>query len=87
MCSTIEQAISSLTDSTTTNLVFERPPQYELTKRKKEVMALLAKGLLYKEIAAILNITMGTLKQYIHLIYKKLDVVNRTEALNKFLGH
>ncbi|MBK8112123.1 MAG: response regulator transcription factor [Saprospiraceae bacterium] len=48
-----------------------------------ELLQLLAKGLLYKEIASDLNITTGTVKQHIHKIYEKLQVSNRTEAVNK----
>jgi DNA-binding NarL/FixJ family response regulator len=54
-----------------------------LTGRENEVLLCLAKGLLYKEIASRLNISMGTVRQHIHNIYDKLHVHNRTEALNK----
>ncbi len=54
-----------------------------LTLRENEVLQCLSKGLLYKEIAARLNITPGTVRQHIHNIYEKLHVQNRTEALNK----
>lgn len=54
-----------------------------LTGRENEVLHFLAKGLLYKEIASRLNISMGTVRQHIHNIYDKLHVHNRTEALNK----
>jgi DNA-binding NarL/FixJ family response regulator len=54
-----------------------------LTGRENEVLQCLAKGLLYKEIASRLNISMGTVRQHIHNIYDKLHVHNRTEALNK----
>lgn len=80
----IEQAISTLEDKKLTCIAPKNTPQYELTKREKEVLSLLSKGFLYKEIAESLNITLGSLKQYIHLIYKKLEVSNRTEALNKY---
>lgn len=54
-----------------------------LTSREKEILDQLAKGLLYKEIAANLNISTGTVRQHIHNIYEKMHVQNRTEALNK----
>ena len=57
-----------------------------LTKREYELLQLLAKGLLYKEIAPQLNISINTTKQHIHNIYEKLHVQNRTEALNKVFG-
>lgn len=54
-----------------------------LTSREQELLELMATGLLYKEIANELNITVGTVKQHIHKIYKKLQVNNKTEALIK----
>ena len=57
-----------------------------ITEREKEILTLLGKGLLYKEIAEQLNITTGTVKQHLHKIYEKLHVQNRTEAINKAFG-
>jgi len=64
----------------------ESPDLEQLTKREKELLQLLAKGLLYKEISEQLFITLNTVKQHIHNIYEKLHVQNRTEALNKVFG-
>ena len=58
--------------------------QAQLSAREREVLELLSKGFVYKEIAARLNIATGTVRQHIHKIYEKLHVQNRTEALNKF---
>ena len=55
-----------------------------ITEREKEILTLLGKGLLYKEIAEQLHITTGTVKQHLHKIYEKLHVQNRTEAILKF---
>ena len=63
-----------------------KPCERKLSPRETEVMALLAKGLVYKEIAETLTITLGTLKQYIHIIYKKLGVSNKTEAINIYFN-
>ncbi len=57
-----------------------------LGKREKEVLELLSKGLLYKEIAEEMGIVIGTVKVHINKIYKKLHVQTRTEAINKYLG-
>jgi len=57
-----------------------------LTPREQETLHLLSKGFLYKEIAGRLSISTGTVRQYIHSIYTKLHVQNRTEALNKVFG-
>lgn len=54
-----------------------------LSDRELELLTLLSKGLLYKEIADKLGITTGTVKQHIHKIYDKLQVSNKTEAINK----
>ena len=55
-----------------------------LSPREMEVLELLAKGLLYKEIGVKLSIAIGTVKQHIHKIYEKLHVQNKTEAINKY---
>lgn len=57
-----------------------------LSPRESEILQLLAKGLLYKEIADHINITTGTVRQHIHRIYEKLHVQNRTEAINRAFG-
>jgi NarL family two-component system response regulator LiaR len=54
-----------------------------LTGREFEILQNLSKGLLYKEIGDMLHITTGTVKQHIHKIYEKLQVSNKTEAINK----
>jgi DNA-binding NarL/FixJ family response regulator len=54
-----------------------------LSNRENEILQLLAKGLLYKEIADQLSISVSTVRQHIHHIYEKLHVQNRTEAINK----
>ena len=57
-----------------------------LSARENEILQLLAKGLLYKEIADQLAISVSTVRQHIHHIYEKLHVQNRTEAINKAFG-
>ena len=57
-----------------------------LSNRENEILQLLAKGLLYKEIADQLTISVSTVRQHIHHIYEKLHVQNRTEAINKAFG-
>lgn len=64
-------------------------PQSEmekLTKREQEILALLAKGYLYKEIADQLGITLSTVRAHLHTVYEKLHVQSRTEAVVKYLG-
>lgn len=57
----------------------------KLTKREQEVLELLAKGFLYKEICDQLGITLPTVKSHLKQIYEKLHVQTRTEAAVKFL--
>jgi DNA-binding NarL/FixJ family response regulator len=57
-----------------------------LSNRENEILQLLAKGLLYKEISDQLHISTNTVRQHIHKIYEKLHVQNRTEAINKAFG-
>jgi DNA-binding NarL/FixJ family response regulator len=64
-----------------------KTPKHELlTKKENEILLLLSKGFLYKEVAFKLEITIGTVTQHIHNIYEKLHVSNKTEALNKVYG-
>lgn len=58
----------------------------QLTKRENEILQLLAKGFLYKEIAGQLGVSMSTVRTHVHSIYEKLHVQSRTEAVVKFLG-
>jgi DNA-binding NarL/FixJ family response regulator len=55
-----------------------------LSNRENETLELLAKGLLYKEIAAHLFISQETVRKHVYHIYEKLHVNNRVEAINKF---
>ncbi|MBK6831352.1 MAG: response regulator transcription factor [Flavobacteriales bacterium] len=57
-----------------------------LGEREAEVLKLLAEGLLYKEIAAQLGISIGTVKNHVFRVYAKLQVQNRTEATNRYFG-
>lgn len=66
-----------------------RPPGQNasvLSAREHDVLGLLSKGLLYKEIASQLGISANTVRQHIHNIYQKLHVQNRMEAVNKAYG-
>jgi DNA-binding NarL/FixJ family response regulator len=57
------------------------PASFEpLSAREEEVLRWLAKGLSNKEIALRLNLTEGTVKNYVTVIYQKLGVQDRTQA-------
>lgn len=55
-------------------------PQSLLTDRETEVLRLLSKGMLNKEIANALYISEKTVKNHISSIFRKLDVQDRTQA-------
>lgn len=57
-----------------------------LSRREKEILEMLSKGLLYKEIAEQLAISSETVRKHVYHIYEKLHVGTRIEAVNKFFG-
>jgi DNA-binding NarL/FixJ family response regulator len=60
--------------------------EHQLSQREREVLELLSKGLLYKEIADALGVNIETIRKHCHNIYEKLHVSSRTEAVVKYLG-
>jgi DNA-binding NarL/FixJ family response regulator len=55
-----------------------------LSAREMEVLQGLSKGETYKQIAADLNISLGTVRTYIQRIYEKLHVHSHAEAVMKY---
>ncbi len=55
---------------------------HNLTLREMDLLQSLSNGFLYKEIADLKGITLGTVKQHLHKIYNKLNVNNKIEAIN-----
>lgn len=68
----------------------ENQPVYNqaslLTQREREVIELISRGKLEKEVASELYISLKTVKSHITNIYSKLQVRTRVEALNKYFG-
>jgi two-component system nitrate/nitrite response regulator NarP len=54
-----------------------------LTRRERELIELVRQGLRNRDIAAELGVTEGTVKVYLHAIFDKLHVDNRTELALK----
>ena len=52
-----------------------------LTKREREILALLPKGATAKAMASELYLTEATIKTHLASIYRKFEVVNRTQAI------
>ena len=57
-----------------------------LSNREKEILELLSKGLMYKEIASQTFLSPETVRKHVYHIYEKLHVTNRVAAVNKFYG-
>jgi len=60
------------------------PDVERLTDHQRGRLDMIASGLLNKEIANAFGITEGSIKVQINRIYKKLQVNNRVEAINKY---
>lgn len=58
-----------------------------LTPRERTIVALAMRGARNRDIAAQLGITEGTVKVYLHALYQKLAVENRTELAVLALKH
>lgn len=56
-----------------------------LSRREQEVLVLLTKGYLYKEIADALSVSMPTVSTYVRRIYEKLQVHSRSQAVARYL--
>ena len=58
-------------------------PVEPLTERELEVLHLMAEGLKYKEIASRLIVSLNTVRFHVKAIYGKLNVNNRTQAIER----
>lgn len=58
-------------------------PQPELTQRQSQILKLLQAGKVNKEVARELGIGVGTVKQHIVALFKKLNVSNRAMAVSR----
>lgn len=56
-----------------------RSPLEALNPRERRIARLVARGLRNRDIGAELGIGEGTVKVYLHTMYQKLDIDNRTE--------
>jgi DNA-binding NarL/FixJ family response regulator len=67
---------------------FRQPPAAApaapaLSPAEETVLQQLARGLLYKEVAEVMNLSSSTVRTHVWHIYQKLQVHNRTEAVLK----
>ena len=61
-------------------LLADREPRPALTSREYEVLQLIARGLINREIAHVLGISESTVRNHTIHLFAKLDVSDRTEA-------
>lgn len=59
------------------------PNDYNLTSRETEILEHLSKGLTYIQIGGNLFISPATVRKHLENIYRKLQVNNKIEAVNK----
>jgi DNA-binding CsgD family transcriptional regulator len=59
----------------------------KLSFREKQVIDLVSQAKLNKEIAYELHLTEGTIKEYLHRIFRKIGTANRTELAVWALTH
>jgi DNA-binding response OmpR family regulator len=52
-----------------------------MTEREREIVALLASGKTYKQVATALKVSQSTIRNHLHNVYHKLDVVDRAQAV------
>jgi len=64
-----------------------KPLNPKLSLREKQVVGLVSQSKLNKEIAHELHLTEGTIKEYLHRIFRKLGTKNRTELAVWALTH
>ncbi|WP_107039018.1 response regulator [Brumimicrobium mesophilum] len=57
--------------------------EINLTKREQEILEQIAKGLNHHQIAANLVISSSTVRKHIENVYKKMQVHNKVEAIQK----
>lgn len=72
---------------------FQEPAKLEkkeipgLTPRESQILELLAKGMVPKEVGYELHISYETVRDYLKSVYQKLHVRSRTEAVIKYLHY
>ncbi|MEM6398255.1 MAG: response regulator transcription factor [Bacteroidota bacterium] len=76
-----KRIIENMRESPTIHSDFE-----ELTPKQNEILRLIVDGLSNQLIGEKMNITEGTVKSQNNKIYKRLQVKNRWEAMNKYLN-
>lgn len=89
----VDQGGAPMTSSIARKVVaaFHRKPAAPkgeaLSEREQQVLKLLSEGLLYKQAASEMGVSVNTLCEYIRRIYRKLQVHSRQEAIEHYRKH
>ncbi|HEX6274277.1 MAG TPA: response regulator transcription factor [Polyangiaceae bacterium] len=65
----------------TAEVAHAAPPGARLAGRKREILAMLAKGLSYDQIGVALDISVNTVRSHVREIYATLEVTSKVEAV------
>lgn len=79
----LDSAIAQFILQTLKTRIPKKQSDHHLTERELEVLDLIGKGLLKKEISGSLNISVSTVATHIRHIYEKLEVQNAPAAISK----
>jgi DNA-binding NarL/FixJ family response regulator len=88
----IEQGGAAITPSVAKKILnyFKPTPKDKtietLNEKEMKILKSLVDGLLYKEIASDMNLSIDSIKKYASNIYAKLHVRTRSEAIKKYLS-
>ena len=83
-CSTLFRLVAQFAKDSRVLLSTPRP---DLTLRQQQLVALVAKGMTNKEIAACLNLSEFTVRNHIHRILKQVDAGTRSEAVENIRSY
>jgi DNA-binding NarL/FixJ family response regulator len=79
----IAQAVQLVGRGMTVFRQTDEPPANRLSEREQDVLGLIASGATNREIAERLHLSPWTVKEYTGALYRKLDVRNRAEAVQR----
>ena len=83
------KVMEKITDLMSGNAAADKPDPFEgidLTEREREICDLIAEGCTNSQIASILFISEGTVKNYMSSIYDKFDIHDRAQLALKLKG-
>lgn len=61
------------------NWLLGSSPEHRLTRRERDVLQLMARGVSNREIAEVLQLGDKTVRNYVSRIYRKLDIASRAD--------